>query len=79
MAHKMPDQEREELVSKVLESLTPAEKQILEMRFGLKPDPDRLQDAVRPVKETQKRVREIEAKALRRVRKPKNPRRIESI
>ena len=69
------DQELEELVNRILKNLTPSEERILEMRFGIKSSS--LQDAVRTVQETQKRVREIETKALRRLVKSKGSKSID--
>ncbi|OGZ44365.1 MAG: hypothetical protein A2719_04890 [Candidatus Ryanbacteria bacterium RIFCSPHIGHO2_01_FULL_45_22] len=75
MAEKMTDQELDELTQKVLATLTPREKQILAMRFGIQGDKGeiemQMQEIGRRFEETHKRVREIEEKALRKIRRTK--------
>ena len=69
MAKKLlTEQELEELVEKVLATLTPREEQILKMRFGININKEAdmgVREVARRFETTHKRVREIEAKALR--------------
>lgn len=55
----------------VLETLTPRERKILELRFGLEDGRSRtLEEVGREFKVTRERIRQIEAKALRKLRHP---------
>ena len=60
-----------EQIRKVLATLTPREKRILELRFGLN-DEDRhtLEEVSRIYGISRERVRQIEAKAIRKLRRP---------
>ena len=61
---------REE-VKKVLDTLTDRERRILQLRFGLEDKtPLTLEEVGREEKVTRERVRQIEAKALRKLRHP---------
>ena len=60
-----------ETVEDVLSTLTPRERQVLQLRFGLEDDRDRTLEAVgREFGVTRERIRQIEAKALRKLRHP---------
>jgi RNA polymerase primary sigma factor len=55
----------------VLSSLTPREKKVLELRFGLEDGRSRtLEEVGREFRVTRERIRQIEAKALRKLRHP---------
>ncbi len=61
----------EEEINEVLDTLTEREKKILELRFGLKDDRTRtLEEVGKVFNVTRERIRQIEAKALRRLRHP---------
>jgi RNA polymerase primary sigma factor len=63
---------------KALATLTPREEQVLRMRFGLGPEPEHtLEEAGRRLNVTRERVRQIEAKALEKLRRPGFRRRLE--
>jgi RNA polymerase primary sigma factor len=71
------DQVLHEKVSKVLNSLTPREGRVLRLRFGLKDGrPHTLDEVGRKFGVTRERIRQIEAKALRRLRHPSRSRRL---
>ena len=60
-----------ETVSAVLDSLSPRERQVLELRFGLGDGRARtLEEVGRDFDVTRERIRQIEAKALRQLRHP---------
>ncbi|TAK35641.1 MAG: RNA polymerase sigma factor RpoD [Chloroflexota bacterium] len=60
-----------EQVSKLLDSLTPRERRVLELRFGLINGQDRtLEEVGYELGVTRERIRQIEAKALRKLRHP---------
>ena len=61
---------REEIVS-LLDSLTPREAKVLRMRFGIEMNTDHtLEEVGQQFGVTRERIRQIEAKALRRLRQP---------
>ena len=61
---------REEL-NTALESLTDRERQVVELRFGLRDGRARtLEEVGREFNVTRERIRQIEAKALRKLRPP---------
>ena len=61
---------REQLMD-VLDTLTPREKKVLELRFGLADGRTRtLEEVGKDFKVTRERIRQIEAKALRKLRHP---------
>ncbi|PZC40610.1 MAG: RNA polymerase primary sigma factor [Chloroflexi bacterium] len=60
-----------EQVAEVLSSLTPRERKVLELRFGLEDGRSRtLEEVGRDFNVTRERIRQIEAKALRKLRHP---------
>ncbi len=60
-----------EQVKGVLDSLTPRERRVLQLRFGLEDDRSRtLEEVGRDFNVTRERIRQIEAKALRKLRHP---------
>jgi len=69
----------EEQTRKVLATLTPREEQILRMRFGIGEKSDyTLEEVGQRFAVTRERIRQIEAKALRKLRHPSRARSIES-
>jgi len=55
----------------VLASLAPRERKVLELRFGLEDGRSRtLEEVGREFRVTRERIRQIEAKALRKLRHP---------
>ena len=67
-----------ERVSEVLLSLTPREARVIRLRFGLdKEQPHTLEEVGRKFGLTRERIRQIEVKALRRLRHPSRSRRLE--
>jgi DNA-directed RNA polymerase sigma subunit (sigma70/sigma32) len=57
-----------------MESLGPREREVLEMRFGLGGEiPRTLEEIGREFRLTRERIRQIEAKALARLRHPATP------
>src|ERR1700747_464083 len=67
----------EEQTRKVLATLTPREEQILRMRFGIGEKSDyTLEEVGQRFAVTRERIRQIEAKALRKLR---NPSRVKSL
>ena len=66
-----------EEISAVLSTLTPREQRILQLRFGLEDGRARtLEEAGLEFKITRERVRQIEAKALRKLRHPSRSRKL---
>lgn len=66
------------IVSSVLETLTDRERSVLQLRFGLLDDRSRtLEEVGRRFGVTRERIRQIEAKALRRLRHPSRSRRLQ--
>jgi RNA polymerase primary sigma factor len=67
-----------EKIKDVLDTLTERERQVLEQRFGLVDGYSRtLEEVARQFKVTRERIRQIEAKALRKMQHPKSIREIE--
>ncbi len=65
--------------SEVLESLTPREAQVLRMRFGIEMNTDHtLEEVGKQFDVTRERIRQIEAKALRKLRHPTRSERLRS-
>src|SRR5881394_1749281 len=68
-----------EQTRKVLATLTPREEKVLRMRFGIGEKNDRtLEEVCIDFEVTRERVRQIEAKALRKLRHPSRSRRLRS-
>ena len=64
-------------LGKVLETLSPREKRVLIMRFGLDDSkPRTLEEVGREFKVTRERIRQIEAKAIRKLKHPTRARRL---
>ena len=62
---------RKEKIQDVLETLTEREREVIEQRFGLKDgSPRTLEEVGRQFNVTRERIRQIEAKALRKLRHP---------
>ena len=65
------EQEAEEIIDGMVDSLTPREARVLRLRFGLGGvDEHTLEQVAEKFKFTRERVRQIEAKALRKMRHP---------
>ncbi len=66
-----------EQLDRVLDELTPREKRVLQLRFGLKDGHARtLEEVGQEFNVTRERIRQIEAKALRKLRHPSRSRRL---
>ena len=67
---------KEQLMS-VLSTLTPREEMVLKLRFGLEDGRQRtLEEVGKEFKVTRERIRQIEAKALRKLRHPSRSRKL---
>ena len=67
---------REQLFE-VLKELTPREEEVLKLRFGLEDGRTRtLEEVGREFNVTRERIRQIEAKALRKLRHPNRSRKL---
>jgi RNA polymerase primary sigma factor len=66
-----------EQIDRVLDELTPREKRVLQLRFGLKDGHARtLEEVGKEFNVTRERIRQIEAKALRKLRHPSRSRKL---
>ncbi|MCY4560688.1 MAG: RNA polymerase sigma factor RpoD [Chloroflexi bacterium] len=73
------DSDLRNAVSRILESLTPREERILRMRFGIGTTTDHtLEQVGQQFSVTRERIRQIEAKALRRLKHPSRARALRS-
>ena len=64
-------------LSKVLETLSPRERKVLVMRFGLDDGkPKTLEEVGKEFKVTRERIRQIEAKAIRKLKHPTRARKL---
>jgi RNA polymerase primary sigma factor len=69
---------QKERVMEVLLTLTPREQEVLRLRYGLSGEtPHTLEEVGRRFKVTRERIRQIEAKALRKMRHPSRLRKLE--
>ena len=69
----------QEVTNEVLESLTPREAKVLRMRFGIDMNTDHtLEEVGKQFDVTRERIRQIEAKALRKLRHPTRSERLKS-
>jgi RNA polymerase primary sigma factor len=65
------EQEAEEIIEGMVDSLTPREARVLRLRFGLDgEDEHTLEEIAEKIGFTRERVRQVEAKALRKMRNP---------
>ena len=65
--------------TKVLASLTPREERVLRMRFGIGMNTDHtLEEVGQQFSVTRERIRQIEAKALRKLKHPSRSRQLKS-
>ena len=68
-----------ETTTRVLASLTPREERVLRMRFGIGMNTDHtLEEVGQQFSVTRERIRQIEAKALRKLKHPSQPRKLRS-
>ena len=68
-----------ETTARVLASLTPREERVLRMRFGIGMNTDHtLEEVGQPFSVTRERIRQIEAKALRKLKHPSRSRKLRS-
>ena len=68
-----------EQTRKVLATLTPREEKVLRMRFGIGEKSDHtLEEVGQDFEDTRERIRQIEAKALRKLRRPTRSKQLES-
>ena len=66
-------------LEKLLATLTPREEQVLRMRFGIGKSTDHtLEEVGRDFSVTRERIRQIEAQALRKLRRPSRSQRLRS-
>ena len=64
-------------LTEVLETLTPREEKVVRLRFGLDDGKTRtLEDVGKEFNVTRERIRQIEAKALRKLRHPSRSKRL---
>jgi len=67
------------IVAKVLKTLTPREEKVLRMRFGIGEKSDHtLEEVGQDFEVTRERIRQIEAKALRKLRHPSRSKQLKS-
>ena len=68
-----------EQIENVLRTLTPREEKVIKMRFGVWDDSEHtLEEIAQPFAVTRERIRQIEAKALRKLRHPSRSRRLKA-
>ena len=69
----------QDIVKDVLDSLTPREAKVLRMRFGIEMTTDHtLEEVGKQFDVTRERIRQIEAKALRKLRHPSRSEKLKS-
>jgi RNA polymerase primary sigma factor len=68
-----------EYTSQVLRTLTPREERVIKMRFGLEDGSEHtLEEVGQSFQVTRERIRQIEAKALRKLRHPSRSRKLKA-
>jgi len=67
---ELEDKEAAEVVNEMLDTLTPREAKVLRMRFGIDCSEHTLEEAGRVLDVTKERIRQIEAKAMRKMKHP---------
>jgi RNA polymerase primary sigma factor len=68
-----------EVTTRILASLTPREERVLRMRFGIGMNTDHtLEEVGQQFSVTRERIRQIEAKALRKLKHPSRSRKMRS-
>jgi RNA polymerase primary sigma factor len=68
-----------DMTSQVLATLTPREEKVLRMRFGIGEKADHtLEEVGRDFEVTRERIRQIEAKALRKLRHPSRTKKLKA-
>ena len=68
-----------DVVKDILDSLTPREAKVLRMRFGIEMSTDHtLEEVGKQFDVTRERIRQIEAKALRKLRHPSRSKRLKA-
>jgi len=71
MENIIDNESLKQVLEKVLDTLTPREKEVIELRFGLKTGkPMSLEQVGKHFDVTRERIRQIEAKAIRKLRHP---------
>ncbi len=66
----LEEKEKAEVVGEMLDSLTPKEAKVLRMRFGIGCNEHTLEEAGEKLRVTKERIRQIEIKALRKMKHP---------
>jgi RNA polymerase primary sigma factor len=66
----LEEKEKAEVVSEMLDSLTPREARVLRMRFGIGCDEHTLEEVGKKLDVTRERIRQMEATALRKMKHP---------
>ena len=66
----LEEKEKAEVVSEMLDSLTPREARVLRMRFGIGCDEHTLEEAGKKLRVTKERIRQMEIQALRKMKHP---------
>lgn len=66
----LEEKEKAEVVGEMLDSLTPREARVLRMRFGIGCDEHTLEEVGKKLDVTRERIRQMEAKALRKMKHP---------
>jgi RNA polymerase primary sigma factor len=70
---------RREQMQKVLKTLSPREEEVLKMRFGIADGSEHtLEEVGKKFAVTRERIRQIESKALRKLRHPSRSRQLEA-
>jgi len=76
---KIFDESLKEALNEVLDTLTPSEREILKLRYGLDGDePLSLQQIGERFKLSKERIRQIEKKAIRKLRLPSRSQKLKS-